>query len=101
MFGGRGFRTQFAGGGGGLFALRGDPAGSDRRKRFLPGLYRLNLYKRAGVPGVRSNTGGCMEFNFTTLGCPEWDLHAICAKGRDYGYDSVDFRGLQETMDIT
>jgi hypothetical protein len=42
-----------------------------------------------------------MELNFTTLGCPEWDLHAICAKGRDYGYDGVDFRGLQETMDIT
>ena len=42
-----------------------------------------------------------MKLSFTTLGCPEWDLHAICAKGRDYGYDGVDFRGLQETMDIT
>ena len=42
-----------------------------------------------------------MKLSFTTLGCPEWDLHAICTKGRDYGYDGVDFRGLQETMDIT
>ena len=42
-----------------------------------------------------------MELSFTTLGCPEWDLHTICTKGRDYGYDGVDFRGLQETMDIT
>ncbi|MDB4698593.1 sugar phosphate isomerase/epimerase [Candidatus Latescibacteria bacterium] len=25
----------------------------------------------------------------------------ICAKGSKYGYDGVDFRGLQETMDIT
>ena len=42
-----------------------------------------------------------MKLSFTTLGCPEWDLHAICTKGRAYGYDGVDFRGLQETMDIT
>ena len=42
-----------------------------------------------------------MELSFTTLGCLECDLHAICAKGRDYGYDGVDFRGLQRTMDIT
>ena len=42
-----------------------------------------------------------MKLSFTTLGCPEWDLDTICAKGSEYGYDGVDFRGLQETMDIT
>ena len=42
-----------------------------------------------------------MKLSFTTLGCPEWDLDTICAKGGKYGYDGVDFRGLQETMDIT
>ena len=40
-----------------------------------------------------------MKISFTTLGCPEWSLDDICAKGGDY--DGVDFRGLQETMDIT
>ena len=42
-----------------------------------------------------------MKLSFTTLGCPEWDLDTICARGREYGYDGVDFRGLQEAMDIT
>ena len=42
-----------------------------------------------------------MKLSFTTLGCPEWDLDTICAKGGKYGYDGVDFRGLKETMDIT
>lgn len=40
-----------------------------------------------------------MKISFTTLGCPEWSLDDICAKGGDY--DGVDFRGLQDTMDIT
>ena len=40
-----------------------------------------------------------MKISFTTLGCPDWSLDDICAKGGDY--DGVDFRGLQETMDIT
>ena len=42
-----------------------------------------------------------MKISFTTLGCPEWDLDTICRRGREYGYEGVDFRGLQETMDIT
>ena len=42
-----------------------------------------------------------MKLSFTTLGCPDWDLDTICAKGSEYGYDGVDFRGLQETMDVT
>ena len=42
-----------------------------------------------------------MKISFTTLGCPDWDLDTICRRGSEYGYDGVDFRGLQETMDIT
>ena len=42
-----------------------------------------------------------MKISFTTLGCPDWDLDTICRRGREYGYEGVDFRGLQETMDIT
>jgi len=39
--------------------------------------------------------------SFMTLGCPEWDLETICRKGREYGFDGVDFRGLQDEIDVT
>ena len=42
-----------------------------------------------------------MKLSFMTLGCPTWDLDTICARGRDYGFDGVDFRGYLDTMDIT
>jgi sugar phosphate isomerase/epimerase len=42
-----------------------------------------------------------MKLAFTTLACPKWDLKTVCAKAREYGYDGIDFRGLQETLDIT
>ena len=42
-----------------------------------------------------------MKLSFTTLGCPAWDLDTICKRGRSYGYDGVDFRGLLDTLDVT
>ncbi len=42
-----------------------------------------------------------MKLTFMTLGCPGWDLDTICARGRDYGFDGVDFRGYLDTLDIT
>lgn len=42
-----------------------------------------------------------MKLAFTTLGCPDWDLQTICQKGKDYGFDGIDFRGLKEDLDIT
>ena len=42
-----------------------------------------------------------MKISFTTLGCPTWDLDTICRRGRDYGYDGVDFRGYLGTVDVT
>lgn len=42
-----------------------------------------------------------MKISLTTLGCPAWDLDTILARGREYGYDGVDFRGLQSEIDIT
>lgn len=42
-----------------------------------------------------------MKLSFMTLGCPQWDLDTICARGREYGYDGVDFRGYLDTVDIT
>lgn len=42
-----------------------------------------------------------MKLSFTTLGCPTWDLPTICRRAGEYGYDAIDFRGLQETLDVT
>lgn len=35
-----------------------------------------------------------MKLAFTTLGCPEWDLETALARGREMGFDGIDFRGL-------
>jgi sugar phosphate isomerase/epimerase len=42
-----------------------------------------------------------MKLAFMTLGCPHWDLDTICKRGREFGYDGVDFRGYMDTLDIT
>jgi sugar phosphate isomerase/epimerase len=42
-----------------------------------------------------------MKLSFMTLGCPGWDLDTICRRGREYGFDGVDFRGYLDQMDIT
>jgi sugar phosphate isomerase/epimerase len=42
-----------------------------------------------------------MKLTFMTLGCPNWDLDTICRRGKEYGYDGVDFRGYLDTLDIT
>ncbi|MBN1991657.1 MAG: sugar phosphate isomerase/epimerase [Anaerolineae bacterium] len=42
-----------------------------------------------------------MKISMMTLGCPQWDLDTICAKGREYGFDGVDFRGLLAEIDVT
>ena len=42
-----------------------------------------------------------MKLSFSTLGCPAWDLDTICRRGREYGYDGVDFRGYLGALDVT
>jgi sugar phosphate isomerase/epimerase len=42
-----------------------------------------------------------MKISFMTLGCPNWDLNTICARGSQYGFDGVDFRGYLDEIDIT
>jgi sugar phosphate isomerase/epimerase len=42
-----------------------------------------------------------MKISFMTLGCPEWDLDTICARGKEFGFDGVDFRGYLGQIDIT
>ncbi len=42
-----------------------------------------------------------MKISFMTLGCPQWDLDTICARGREYGFDGVDLRGYLSGLDIT
>lgn len=41
-----------------------------------------------------------MKLSFTTLGCPQWDLETIIARAAEYGFDGVDFRGLQGHMNV-
>ena len=42
-----------------------------------------------------------MKLAFMTLGCPDWNLDTMCARGREYGFDGVDFRGYLDTLDVT
>jgi len=42
-----------------------------------------------------------MKLSFTTLGCPNWDLHKIISSAAEMGFHAVDFRGLLEDLDIT
>ncbi|MEO8612412.1 MAG: sugar phosphate isomerase/epimerase family protein [Chloroflexota bacterium] len=42
-----------------------------------------------------------MKIAFMTLGCPNWNLNTICQRGREYGFDGVDFRGYLDEIDIT
>ncbi len=35
-----------------------------------------------------------MKLAFSTLGCPEWDLQTALARGREMGFEGIDFRGL-------
>jgi sugar phosphate isomerase/epimerase len=42
-----------------------------------------------------------MKISFLTLGCPNWDLDTICERGREYGFEGVDFRGYLDEIDIT
>lgn len=42
-----------------------------------------------------------MKISLMTLGCPDWDLETICRRGREYGFDGVDFRGLGDELDVT
>jgi sugar phosphate isomerase/epimerase len=42
-----------------------------------------------------------LKLSFTTLGCPEWTLDQIVDNAAQMGFDAVDFRGLQEYLDIT
>ena len=42
-----------------------------------------------------------MKLGFSTLGCPDWDVDTICRKGSTFGYQGVDFRGIQNQIDVT
>ena len=41
------------------------------------------------------------KISFMTLGCPEWDIDTICARGQEYGFDGIDFRGYLGTIDLS
>jgi sugar phosphate isomerase/epimerase len=41
-----------------------------------------------------------MKLSFTTLGCPDWDLDLIISRAVEYGFDAIDFRGINGEMNI-
>ncbi len=41
-----------------------------------------------------------MKLSVTTLGCPDWDMPTLIESLREYGFDSVDFRGYKGEMEI-
>jgi len=42
-----------------------------------------------------------MKLSFTTLGCPDWGLQEIVENASRMGFDGVEFRGIQDEMDIS
>ncbi|QLH81994.1 sugar phosphate isomerase/epimerase family protein [Halosimplex pelagicum] len=42
-----------------------------------------------------------MRLAMTTLGCPDWDVETAFTRASEYGFDGIDFRGLQDNLDIT
>ena len=42
-----------------------------------------------------------MKLSITTLGCPQWGLDEIIARCSAYGLDGIDFRGIQDVLDVT
>lgn len=40
------------------------------------------------------------KFSYSTLGCPDWPLATILQTAADHGYAAVEFRGLQNEMDL-
>ncbi len=41
------------------------------------------------------------HLSFSTLGCPSWSFAQIVDNAVKYGYDGLEFRGIQRDMDIT
>lgn len=38
---------------------------------------------------------------FSTMGCPEWDLETVFKRGREYGFEGIELRGIRGEMDLT
>jgi len=62
-------------------------------ERILNILHRFRMISGGG--------GIVIKLSFSTLGCPNWDLHKIVRSAAEMGYDGVEFRGLLEDLDIT
>lgn len=42
-----------------------------------------------------------MKLSFSTLGCPRWSIEEIFATAKDFGYDGVELRGVQNELHMT
>ncbi|MBC7765983.1 MAG: sugar phosphate isomerase/epimerase, partial [Hyphomonadaceae bacterium] len=41
-----------------------------------------------------------MKICFSTLGCPEWSWEDIVATAKDFGYDGVEVRGIENVLSV-
>lgn len=41
-----------------------------------------------------------MRICYSTLACPEWDIETIARKGKEFGYDGVDFYNLKDELNL-
>lgn len=41
-----------------------------------------------------------MKISFSTLACPDWDFRTIVEKGKEYGYDGIEIRGILKEIDL-
>jgi len=41
-----------------------------------------------------------MKLSFSTLGCPDWSIEHVVARGQEYGFDGLEIRGIQREFDF-
>ncbi len=57
-------------------------------------------WEQAGNALPCTETTG-MKIGVSTLGCPDWTLGEILSRGKAYGYDGIEWRGLGPDLDLT
>jgi len=59
------------------------------------------LQIKARIPNFKDEQDEKMKLSFSTLGCPDWDLDTIIARAGEYGFDGIEFRGIQDELDVS
>ncbi|MFN2458953.1 MAG: sugar phosphate isomerase/epimerase family protein, partial [Chitinophagaceae bacterium] len=69
---------------------------------------RREFLKTSAVLLASAVAGTCFNVNkkkpllsFSTLGCPDWDLHKIINFAAEHGYSGIELRGIKRELDLT